>query len=73
MPTGSKLWRMKFRQMNGKESRLAFGSYPDVGIGQAREQRTATRKLKIEDTEPCTTQCAVRLESFVHGEEEVHP
>ncbi|OGB25641.1 MAG: integrase [Burkholderiales bacterium RIFCSPLOWO2_02_FULL_57_36] len=52
MPTGSKLWRMKFRQMTGKESRLAFGSYPEVGIGQAREQRTAARKLKVTDTDP---------------------
>lgn len=24
MPIGSKLWRMKFKQANGKESRLAF-------------------------------------------------
>ena len=26
MPVGSKLWRMKFKQTSGKESRLAFGS-----------------------------------------------
>lgn len=52
MPTGSRLWRMKFRQTNGKESRLAFGSYPDIGLGQAREKRAAARKLKTEDTDP---------------------
>jgi len=39
MPTGSKLWRMKFKQSNGKESRLAFGSYPLTTLVQAREKR----------------------------------
>lgn len=29
-PAGSKLWRMKFMQATGKESRLSFGSYPAV-------------------------------------------
>ena len=36
MPNGSKFWRMKVRQANGKESRLTFGSYPDVALAQAR-------------------------------------
>jgi hypothetical protein len=29
-PTGSKLWRMKYRRPNKKENRLSFGSYPEV-------------------------------------------
>ena len=52
MPTGSKLWRMKFRQANGKESRLAFGSYPEIGLGGARTRRAEVRKLKAEDIDP---------------------
>lgn len=48
MPTGSKLWRMKFKRTNGKESRLAFGSYPEVSLAEAREKRTAARKLANE-------------------------
>lgn len=52
MPTGSKLWRMKFKQASGKESRLAFGSYPEVSIAQAREKREAARKLTAEDIDP---------------------
>lgn len=35
MPTGSKLWRLKYRHL-GKENRLAFGSYPEVTLVQAR-------------------------------------
>ena len=52
MPTGSKLWRMKFKQATGKESRLAFGSYPEVSIVQAREKRDAARRLKVEGVDP---------------------
>ena len=52
VPTGSKLWRMKFRQANGKENRLSFGKYPEVSIAQARIQRDAARKLKADDVDP---------------------
>jgi hypothetical protein len=27
MPIGAKLWRLKFKRLNGKESRLALGRY----------------------------------------------
>lgn len=52
MPTGSKLWRMKFMQANGKESRLAFGSYPEISLVEARAQRSAARKLKADGIDP---------------------
>jgi integrase len=48
MPTGAKLWRMKFQRSNGKESRLAFGRYPETSLAEARERRAAARKLADE-------------------------
>ncbi|WP_297831721.1 Arm DNA-binding domain-containing protein [Pseudomonas sp.] len=39
MPSVTKFWRMKARQANGKESRLTFGSYPDVALAGARAER----------------------------------
>jgi hypothetical protein len=36
MSNGSKFWRMKVRQANGKESRLTFGSYPEMTLAGAR-------------------------------------
>jgi len=48
MPTGSKLWRMKFKRANGKESRLAFGAYPEISLAEARDKRTTARKLANE-------------------------
>jgi len=52
MPVGTKLWRMKFKQANGKESRLAFGSYPEVSLVDAREKREAARKQLSAGVDP---------------------
>ena len=40
-PQGKKLWRFRFRQANGKENLLTFGSYPEVSLMDARERRRA--------------------------------
>ena len=44
-PAGAKLWRLKYRQLNGKENKLHFGAYPDVSLVAARERRDAARTL----------------------------
>lgn len=41
-PNGSKLWRMKYRQL-GKEKKLSFGRYPEVGLKEARLMRDEAR------------------------------
>ncbi len=35
-PTGSRLWRMKYRYA-GKEKSLSFGKYPHTSLKRARE------------------------------------
>jgi hypothetical protein len=52
MPIGSKLWRMKFKQANGKESPLAFGNYPDISILEARKKRAEARALMVDGIDP---------------------
>ena len=37
-PTGSKYWRLKYFYA-GKEKLLAFGTYPEVSLDDAREKR----------------------------------
>ena len=37
-PTGSRIWRFKFRQANGKENTLTFGPYPEITLQDAREK-----------------------------------
>lgn len=52
LPSGAKQWRMKFVQANGSESRLTFGTYPEVSLVQARAKRLTTRKLVAEGIDP---------------------
>ncbi|MGO9039310.1 MAG: tyrosine-type recombinase/integrase [Steroidobacteraceae bacterium] len=43
-PTGSKLWRFKYR-FNGIEKLLALGSYPEVPLAEARSRHSDARAL----------------------------
>jgi hypothetical protein len=51
-PAGGKLWRMKYRQSNGKENKLHLGVYPDVPLAQARERRESARHLLAAGGDP---------------------
>lgn len=54
MPTGAKLWRMKYRQANGKENRLSFGKYDAVTLNEARSRRADAKKLLDQGIDPAT-------------------
>lgn len=51
VPTGGKRWRFKYR-FDDKEKLLALGTYPDVGLKDAREGRDAARKLIAQSIDP---------------------
>ena len=44
MPNGKKYWRLKYK-INGKPKELAIGVYPEVSLKEARDKKTAARKL----------------------------
>ncbi|EMM0852718.1 integrase arm-type DNA-binding domain-containing protein [Morganella morganii subsp. morganii] len=48
---GTKLWYFRYR-LNGKESRLALGPYPQTTLAEAREKRDAVRKLLASGINP---------------------
>jgi len=50
-PAGSKRWFWKYRR-EGKEGRMALGSYPDVGLTTARKARDAAKLHKVESRDP---------------------
>ena len=50
-PTGGRLWRWKY-QWDGKEKKLAFGSFPEVGLKYARERRDEARSLLAAGVDP---------------------
>lgn len=63
-PSGGKLWRLKYR-MDGKEKRLAIGTYPEISLLEARNHREAARRLLANDSDPADVkkaQKAARLD-----------
>ena len=50
-PNGGKYWRFKYR-FDGKERLLAFGTYPDLGLKDAREKRDEARKMLAQGIDP---------------------
>lgn len=63
-PAGGKLWRLKYR-IDGKEKRLAIGTYPEISLLDARNHREAARKLLANDSDPADVkkaQKAARLD-----------
>ena len=50
-PAGSKRWFWKYRK-DGKEGRMALGSYPDVGPKAARQARDDAKAEKSEGRDP---------------------
>ena len=49
---GGRLWRMKFRTSTGVEKKLSFGSYPEISLKEAREQRDRARSQMANGVDP---------------------
>ncbi len=52
-PNGTRGWRLKYR-FAGKEQLLSLGTYPDVPLRQARDQRDEARRLLATSINPST-------------------
>ena len=50
-PSGGKLWRLKYR-IAGREKKLGFGTYPEIGLGEARRGRDEARVLIATGKDP---------------------
>jgi len=50
-PAGGKWWRLKYR-FEGKEKRISLGTYPAVGLKEARERREQAKKLLSQGINP---------------------
>ncbi len=50
-PSGGKLWHFKYH-FDNKEKKLTFGSYPEISLLDARQQRDDARKLLANGVDP---------------------
>lgn len=62
-PAGSKRWFQKIYR-EGKETRLALGSYPAVGLTAARRARDAAKLQKAEGQDPIQARKVERLKAM---------
>lgn len=60
-PSGSRIWRMAYRQADGKSNRLTFGPYPEVTLAEARLKRGAARKQRADGADPAKVKRDARL------------
>jgi hypothetical protein len=56
-PSGGKLWRFKYR-FDGKEKKIAFGAYPEIGLLDARKRRDEARSQIAHGIDPSTVRKA---------------
>lgn len=61
-PAGSKRWFLKLYR-DGKETRLALGSYPAVGLTAARRARDAVKLQKAEGQDPIQARKVEKLKA----------
>ncbi len=59
-PSGGKWWRYKFR-FGGKEQRLSLGTYPDVGLKEARALHAIERQKLVAGINPAETRKAEKI------------
>lgn len=62
-PAGSKRWFWKYRK-DGKEGRMALGSYPDVGAKDARTARDAAKLQKSDGRDPVMVRKVEKLKAI---------
>ena len=61
-PAGSKRWFYKYRK-DGKEGRMALGSYPNVGAKDARKARDAAKLKKSTGADPVQVRKVEKLKA----------
>jgi hypothetical protein len=44
LPVGTEHWRFRYRPANGNENSVAFGSYPQLSLVDARNKRTQVQR-----------------------------
>lgn len=65
-PNGSRWWRLDYR-FDGKRKTLSMGTYPIVGLKDARERRDAARKMLSDGIDPGATRKAVKAAKTIRA------
>lgn len=58
-PTGARYWRLKYR-FGGREKLLAFGTFPEVSLAEARDRRATARRQLRDGHDPAVVRDSAR-------------
>jgi integrase len=61
--TGRKIWMVRYRTYDGQQRRLNLGSYPDVGLSEARGRAAAARVEAADGGDPAGARKQRRVEA----------
>jgi len=64
---GSKYWAFRYRYL-GKEKTLSLGTYPDVGLADARRKLSDARKLLSDCQDPSEVRKAIKRQAAISAE-----
>ncbi len=67
IPSGGRYWRMKYR-FDGKEKLLAFGTYPETSLKEARNKRDDARKQIEEGLDPSQEKKLAKLTRTINAD-----
>jgi integrase len=61
-PSGGKWWRLKYR-FGGKEKRISLGTYPAIGLKDARQRRDEAKTMLAKGIDPGEHKKALKMEA----------
>ena len=67
MPNGARYWRMRYR-VASKDTRLAFGVYPEVSLSEARQRREDARRALRDGRDPAAERKADKVRAVLSSE-----
>jgi integrase len=65
-PSGGKLWRFKYRVLR-REKKLALGTYPDIGLSEARRRRDEARQMVAHGRDPAREKQLEKHRAFMEA------
>lgn len=65
-PAGGKLWRLKYR-IDGREKLLSIGTYPEIGLSDARKRRDEARAMIAVGKDPSREKQRDKLRSRIQA------
>ncbi|KJK09430.1 UNVERIFIED_ORG: integrase [Pseudomonas fluorescens] len=66
-PNGRKGWRLRYVKPDGREGLTSFGSYPVVGLADARNKRLAVKRMLAEGIDPIENKHQTKTQAAIKG------